>query len=314
MLLAAAEETEDERNYIEQVGAGLPVLLLEPTVISEGGLLSAAARGDSRPFDEIARQLSSQGFALAELGAPAALWPRACAEGNRLWPRMQPGILTSADGTTTSGLSPSGTPRGDRYVAASAALASGGGPATWPALSSLDEAMTSIGVALNQALDGELVLRSDPFFACFPGGGSAYGSHFDGGGLVGGCKLTSICYANAGWRSESGGELQMLDEPSRCWRAVQPLADRLILFRADKILHRVQPTHAKRFALTAWWYVDARHGERSAPGEMRLVRSHFPPGDARRVQLWSAGRGGGATAREVLSSMATAAASSEPRE
>ena len=302
---AAALELADETqtSFIDYAGAGMPIVPLEPTVETAGGLLAAAAQGDTKPFDELARQLTTKGFALAELGAPPSLWSRACCEGKQLWGAMRPGILTSSDGETTSGLSPSGTPRGDRFITMSEALADGGGERL-RALASVEQSLTAVGVALNTSLCGILVVRTDPFFACFPGGGAAYGAHFDGGGVVDGCKLTSIVYANADWRDEMGGELHLLDEPSGCWRAVQPRADRIVFFRSDDVLHRVQPTHAQRFALTAWWFADTKRGERAAPGRMRVVRSCFPPGDPQRVIQWD---GGGATcqtmARGLLHSM-----------
>jgi hypothetical protein len=39
-----------------------------------------------------------------------------------------------------------------------------------------------------------------------------------------------------------------------CWRAVAPEADTLVLFRADRILHKVAPAHATRYALTTFFF------------------------------------------------------------
>ena len=177
----------------------------------------------------------------------------------------------------------------------------GGG--SWPALETLDVALTVVGVALNAALGQSLVLRTDPFLACFPGGGASYGAHLDGGGQVSGCKLTTIVYANSGWVAEAGGELHMLDERAREWRSVQPIAGRVVIFHSESILHRVQPSYARRFALTAWWYVDDRRGECSRTGQMRLVRSRFEPGDPRRIKLWNPPAGCEAAAEELLTKM-----------
>lgn len=47
----------------------------------------------------------------------------------------------------------------------------------------------------------------------------------------------------------------MLDEARRCWWAVPPRADTLVLFRSDMVLHRVAPCHAPRYALTVFWSV-----------------------------------------------------------
>jgi hypothetical protein len=42
--------------------------------------------------------------------------------------------------------------------------------------------------------------------------------------------------------------------PGPCWRAVAPQADTLILFRADRTLHKVAPAHATRYALTTFFF------------------------------------------------------------
>ena len=51
--------------------------------------------------------------------------------------------------------------------------------------------------------------------------------------------LTAILYTCRAWRSADGGRLEMLDERSRCWWALPPVADTLVLFRSDRVLHRV---------------------------------------------------------------------------
>jgi hypothetical protein len=56
--------------------------------------------------------------------------------------------------------------------------------------------------------------------------------------------------------------------PRGCWRAVAPRAGRVVFFLTS-VLHRVAPTHARRFALTAWWFV----GQTNRPGQITLVRS-----------------------------------------
>ena len=275
------DSAESYSRYLDDVGANYPVRVLEPTVEVAGGLLGAAARGVRAPFDAIAQQLHARGFALVELGdVGASWWPRVCAEGRQLWPAMRPGILESQSevgvAKTTEGLSPSGAARGDRFIASSEAAALPHGP--WPALAELDSALALVGTLLNEALGGALVLRSDPFFACFPGGGSQYGAHFDA------AKLTTILYCNPGWEARQGGALHLLDEGARCWHAVLPTAGRLLLFDSPSTLHRVEPVLDDnfRFALSAWWFTSPR-GERLAEGQMKLVRSHFPVGHPERL-------------------------------
>ena len=75
---------------------------------------------------------------------------------------------------------------------------------------------------MNTSIKGVFVIRSDPFFACFPGGGAKYGAHFDGGGINPTCRLTTMVYTNTGWEERHGGYLQLLDEKRRCWHVVPP--------------------------------------------------------------------------------------------
>ena len=246
--------------YMEQIGATLPVRQLDAAAV-DGGLLGAAARGSTATFDALAEALERQPYAVVcALGAPSALWPQLCAEGEALWPQMAPGCVQKEDGSRISGKAPSGSRRGDKYVVSSAAISGG----SCPTLELLDLALAVVGTHLNAALVKRglrLFKRSDPFFACFPGDGGRYGAHFDGGGSRG-CALTMIAYCSPRWHAGLGGELQLLDEPGRCWRGVLPLADRLVIFRAPHVLHRVAPTYAPRYALSAWWYVAAADGER----------------------------------------------------
>lgn len=72
--------------------------------------------------------------------------------------------------------------------------------------------------------------------------GSEYGAHFDGGNGDP-RKLTAILYLNEGWQPEDGGELLMYDATRAegpCWRSVMPRAGTLVLFRADRVLHKVR--------------------------------------------------------------------------
>ena len=280
---AAAMEDHEKPEMMQYIGLGLPVRVLQPLDTPPGGLLGAAARSDTAVFDRLAEQIGMHGFALAELGAPASLWAILCSEGRRLWPRMSPGIVSGRHGVTTHGRDPSGNRRGDKYITSGNARTVG----AFPALAALDEALACIGTALNDSkhLRQCLVLRSDPFFARFPGDGSKYGAHFDGGGAEG-CRLTTIAYCNDDWRPESdGGELYLLDEQTRCWQAVRPVGDHIVIFRADAILHKVEPTYRERFALTAWWYASTS-GRRGEPHTMRQVDASFDHGDPCRLSLF----------------------------
>lgn len=305
ITMESAEMLSDEiTDATQYIGLGAPVYNLNPTVQPAGGLLGAAARGESSVFEEIGRQLSADHFALADLGAPEhdRFWSAVCAEGRQLWPHMGAGILENREGTTTRGKDPSGSARGDRFITSCAAQSC----CDCNALAALDAALACVGTALNHsALEGTLVMRTDPFFACFPGGGALYGSHFDGGGMAHATKLTTICYTNTRWDAErDGGALHLYDDARRCWRAVHPHAGRVVLFRADVVLHKVLPCHAERFALTAWWMISPR-GERLPPGKMMMVDSTREVGDTRRRQVFERAHDG-STERGVIKRMRAA--------
>ena len=120
------------------------------------------------------------------------------------------------------------------------------------------------GDLANLLSDESLVPRADngrALFACFPGGGAKYNCHYDGG-AGDPRKLTAILYVNEGWRGADDGRLMMYDAGSfsvqhgpgePCWRSVQPIAGRLVLFRSEMVLHKVNPSYARRFALTMFY-------------------------------------------------------------
>lgn len=73
-------------------------------------------------------------------------------------------------------------------------------------------------------------------------------------------KLSVICYLNAGWKPEHGGQLRMHlpDGPLD----ILPLCGRLVCFRSDQIEHEVLPATRDRLSLTGWMLdqlADLRH-------------------------------------------------------
>lgn len=133
--------------YMDHIGSGLATVELQPVHVPEG-LLGAASTGDSACFDHIAHALFDDGWAVVNLGAPSCIWPTVQAEGERLWPQMQPGRLSRSDGSYAEGISPSGSKRGDRFIPLSAANNHG----TWPVLQLLDRALAIIGTHLSASL------------------------------------------------------------------------------------------------------------------------------------------------------------------
>ena len=127
--------------------------------------------------------------------------------------------------------------------------------------------------------------RSDLMVSCYDGSAAAYGPHIDsvdGDGRAetpgdhGRC-FTCIYYLNASWSEERGGGALRLfmpppsdDADADTSRApneavdVYPHADTLVLFRADRLVHEVRPTHDPRMAASIWFYGGSAEQRRKA--------------------------------------------------
>jgi hypothetical protein len=267
------------RNLIDRVGEGFPISELLPITPSlpandggSGSLLDGLRSSDPvgslapiverlEEFDCVACKLGLLGGGTADgaggVGVGGALLADMLAEAKRATPLMRPGELRAPDGGTVAGRSPSGEPRGDVHITARALPQWDG---SWRALGIADAAVGALGSTLASALATSspprlgfrLARRSDAYLACFPGDGLGYGAHFDGDAH---CRLTMILYTSNDWRAEHGGRLLLLDEARRTWWALPPRADMLVIFRSDRVLHRVEPCHGgvPRFALTVFF-------------------------------------------------------------
>jgi len=65
-------------------------------------------------------------------------------------------------------------------------------------------------------------------------------------------SVTAILYLNPGWAAESGGALRLWPPGGGAALDFEPLGGRLLLFESAGVLHQVMPSHAPRFALSAW--------------------------------------------------------------
>lgn len=63
--------------------------------------------------------------------------------------------------------------------------------------------------------------------------------------------VSVIIYMNKDWRSGDGGELRMFDKGKQ-EIIVNPIANRCVLFKSDKIVHEVLRTNVGRNSLTGW--------------------------------------------------------------
>ena len=88
------------------------------------------------------------------------------------------------------------------------------------------------------------------------GNGSAYDKHYDNSGLSDTRKVTVLYYMNQ-WRPECGGCFRIYSSNDTVID-IEPVADRLLVFWSDRLVHSVQPSEAPRgaadhrYALTLW--------------------------------------------------------------
>lgn len=121
------------------------------------------------------------------------------------------------------------------------------------ALAALARAFESLGETV-----GAQTRISVPCFdlqiACYPGSGARYRQHVDAARPESMRRITAICYLNPGWCDAHGGVLRCHTPTGD--RLVEPSLDRLVVFRSDELIHEVLPSHALRFAVTAWFRGD----------------------------------------------------------
>ena len=262
-LQALSEQPPDSlpAEIIDRVGEGLPVRALPILDVGSGGLLGSLEGSESTGIRALAHTLISDGHVACRLGLGADMLSGLRTEGERAWSFMRPGEIRARDGTVVAGRAPSGALRGDRHLlfrelstqasSSSRADACSLHEEDWPAFAMADAAMGSMAAALAGTLRdmgapeglGRIAKRSDSFIARFPGDGLGYGAHFDGDEL---CQVTLLLYTSEGWDPAHGGALHMLDEAAECWFEVPPVADTLVAFRSDRVLHRVQPCCGQR--------------------------------------------------------------------
>jgi SM-20-related protein len=121
-----------------------------------------------------------------------------------------------------------------------------------PALAALRAALDALGEALRR--QAYLGLGAPEIqVARYPGGGARYARHRDVFREAVGPqrRVTAILYLNPDWTELAGGMLR-LHLPSGPLD-VAPLLDRLVVFRSEIVEHEVLPTHAPRWAVTAWY-------------------------------------------------------------
>lgn len=86
-------------------------------------------------------------------------------------------------------------------------------------------------------------------FAHYPMG-SHYGRHLDQFKSRNNRQISVILYLNSLWENSDGGELKIYRD-SEC-KIIEPIGNRLVLFRSDTIWHEVLKTNKSRKSVTGW--------------------------------------------------------------
>lgn len=110
------------------------------------------------------------------------------------------------------------------------------------------ERLEALRLDLNQALYLGLQ-RFEVHYALYPAGGH-YDWHVDN--RLGGSSrlITFVFYLNESWKEGDGGELEIHEKNIK----IEPRLNRLVVFRSEKVLHRVLVSHKDRKSVTGWFH------------------------------------------------------------
>ena len=80
--------------------------------------------------------------------------------------------------------------------------------------------------------------------------GSFYKKHLDQFNDRNNRLISCVFYLNENWKPADGGQLKLFFEGEEKW--VDPLANRLVIFKSDTLWHEVLPTQSGRDSITGW--------------------------------------------------------------
>jgi SM-20-related protein len=107
--------------------------------------------------------------------------------------------------------------------------------------------------ALNEQLNREFFLglkRFETHYALYPSG-AFYKEHLDTKLGARSRVISVVYYLNPEWSEVDGGQLVLVDRGV----LVLPKFNRLVIFKSESILHKVNPTQRERMSLTGWFHV-----------------------------------------------------------
>ena len=259
-----------------------------PTPLDGGSALAMLERRSPNSFDPLTAQLEQHGWAVVSFGASEGdVWPMAVSElqrasqfmapvaaacggggggggsaadlralpgGERAWPTLfrLSAALTDLGLSLGGALSqqPALRLRLESYTDTQASVREGGGDEA-ARMERDDAASHADGIERRVDMSDGRAYTKDEFLAFYAAAGPAkwHGAKPPTGGDDR-RKITAMLFCNQQWRQGEGGEEMLLDEASGCWQMVEPVADTLLLFRSDRILHKVRAARAPRFALS----------------------------------------------------------------
>lgn len=190
----------------------------------------------------LARRVEVEGWAQTTVsGLAPSLYEAARAELPRAEERMVPGLTDSRDKSRTDRIMTLQTEAEEHLEA-------------FPGLLRLCAGLESVVMQVARelrlsTLQMKITGRYEPMLACYEAGGR-YLSHVDSNSTDD-RLLTAIYYLNEDWDDSMGGALRLHGDGEH--QDLLPARDSLVIFRADRVMHEVRPTKAKRVALSTWF-------------------------------------------------------------
>lgn len=81
--------------------------------------------------------------------------------------------------------------------------------------------------------------------------GTFYKKHYDQFNNRDNRLISVVLYLNKNWKKSDGGQLRIYHNQNE-FTDINPILNRLVLFRSDTVLHEVTVSNVKRLSLTGW--------------------------------------------------------------
>ncbi|MGA1544178.1 MAG: 2OG-Fe(II) oxygenase [Saprospiraceae bacterium] len=97
------------------------------------------------------------------------------------------------------------------------------------------------------------IVDSELHLAVYPKG-TFYKKHLDVFQHTSARRLSFICYLNADWKPEDGGQLRLYPQPldEEIYLDIEPIGGRMLCFLSGEIPHEVLVSQNERWSITGW--------------------------------------------------------------